>query len=163
MRHGIAEDHSRSGHDADRLLTPEGREKTKKTGLALKRLGIGFSIILASPYARTRETAEIIASVLDLEKHLQACAALASGESHTAVIAEVAKAARKHDKVMLVGHEPTLSRLISIYISGELRASVQMKKGAIARLNFGHEPAPGEGTLEWLLAPKQLVALGSGE
>jgi phosphohistidine phosphatase len=143
------------------VLTSEGQEKCRKTASALAHLDVTFDLILASPFLRARETAEIVVAGLNLEKSLEISQALRSGGPAGEVIDELQKRARKFARILIAGHEPDLSQLISIFLAGDLSVSVKMKKGSLAKICFPHLPAPGEGTLEWLLAPKQLVALGS--
>lgn len=161
MRHAIAEDHSASGRDRDRELTREGQEKTRLAASSLRAIGVKLELVLTSPYSRAHETARLVAEGLKLERRLEICEALACGGATLEVVREVEKRSSKAERILLVGHEPDLSQLISLYIAGGMGARVLMKKGSIAKITFELEPTPGEGTLEWLLAPKQLVALGS--
>ena len=71
MRHGIAEEASRTGKDRDRALTEEGIERTRATGKALVQVGVKFDLILSSPYLRAWQTAEIIAHELKCSKLLK--------------------------------------------------------------------------------------------
>ena len=56
LRHGIAEEQSKSGQDHTRALTDEGRRKTCHSGKALKEMGVCFDLILTSPFARALQT-----------------------------------------------------------------------------------------------------------
>lgn len=155
FRHGIAEEISRSGHDRDRELTSEGEERTRAAGKALRKLGVKFDAALSSPYARAWQTAEIIVKELECREKLEACEALASGQPAAGVIAELKKRSRECSSLLLVGHEPDLSQLISLLLSGSPRLSIVMKKGGLCRLSCV-TPEPGGGTLEWLLTSKLL-------
>ena len=55
VRHGIAEDVSKSGRDADRELTAEGRRKTRRAARGLRALGVQPTALLASPLVRARD------------------------------------------------------------------------------------------------------------
>ena len=155
LRHGIAEESSRSGRDRDRELTVEGIEKTRAGGKALRKLGVEFNLVLASPFARARKTAEIVAEELGCQGMLKECDALASGESAAGVLAELKKAAPTHECVLLIGHEPDLSLLISILLSGQPRLGIAMKKGGLCKLSCD-SPEPGGAILHWLLTAKLL-------
>ena len=150
MRHGIAEDVSSSGEDRDRALTPEGRQKTRATARKLAEWKVALDVVVTSPYRRTRETAEIMAETLGCK--LVEEPALASGESSSKLFQRLQNMAA-FDSVLLVGHEPDLSRLISILISGGIQVHVTMKKGGLCRL-YCTTIAPGRSTLEWMLSPK---------
>ena len=70
MRHGIAADLGAGGiiHDEDRPLTPEGRVKMQQAAEGIRRLELKFNLIFTSPLLRARQTAEVVADVLDASK-----------------------------------------------------------------------------------------------
>jgi phosphohistidine phosphatase SixA len=51
---------------------------------------------------------------------------------------------------MFVGHEPDLSSAISLLTGA---ASVRMRKGGLACVEFYGVPEPGTGEIAWLLDP----------
>ena len=62
--------------------------------------------------------------------------------------------------MLLVGHEPYLSGLISLLVSGEATCAVVMKKGGLCKLSI-ESLKPGRcAALEWLLTPKQMGLMG---
>ena len=158
LRHGIAEDVSESGLDRDRVLTKEGIEKTKATCKALRKLELQFDAILTSPYARARQTAEIVADELNLTSVLHLVDALGAASSADAVLVELQKIIRKQSCVLVVGHEPILSSLISLLLSGSPSLSITMKKGGLCKLNCVR-PEPGAARLDWLLTAKHLCRM----
>jgi len=126
MRHGPAEDDAPTGRDADRVLTPAGRERVRLVAEALELGGEAPFAILSSPLARALETAEIVAEVTHLarraredEKAQLAGATggveirreLGMGTEKLALLAEAVRAGRK--RVMIIGHEPDLSMLVT--------------------------------------------------
>jgi len=158
LRHGLAEEQSNTGRDRDRALTPEGKEKTRAAGKALRKLDTEFDLVLSSPFVRAWQTAEIIVTELDCENKLQKCDALSSGAAIDEVLETIKKLEGAYESVLLVGHEPDLSRLISILLSGSLDVAVTMKKGGLAKLACATAEAGGA-CLEWLLTPKHLCRL----
>ena len=54
---------------------------------------------------------------------------------------------------MLVGHDPDFSELLDD-LTGS--SGLEMKKGAIARIDIERPPAAGTGTLAWLVTPDLL-------
>jgi phosphohistidine phosphatase SixA len=58
-------------------------------------------------------------------------------------------------RVMFVGHEPDLSSAI-VQLSGA--ASVRMRKGSMACLEFYGVPEPGGAEIAWLLDPDLYTA-----
>lgn len=70
LRHGQTvanRDGVRSGGESDTRLTELGRDQARRAGLALHRLGVTPSLILASPLSRTIETAALLNAQFGLE------------------------------------------------------------------------------------------------
>jgi phosphohistidine phosphatase len=159
LRHGIAvEPGALSGaSDAGRPLSPEGKKKMRKIALGMKTLELSFDLILSSPYVRARETAEIVAhefgSVLEFTPRLEV------GGDPATLVAEVDARARGLTNVLLVGHEPQLSKLISYLLAGNSGLSVTMKKGGLCKLDVPRLRYARSASLEWLLTPSQLAHL----
>jgi phosphohistidine phosphatase len=63
------------------------------------------------------------------------------------------------DSLLLVGHEPDLSNLISWLLSGDISLSIIMKKGGLCCLSVDELVAGKCATLEWLMSPAQMVLL----
>jgi phosphohistidine phosphatase len=156
LRHAIAEDHSASGRDSDRKLTDEGIEKMKRIAKGMKAAKLSFDLILSSPYVRAKETADIVAKVFDAKERLKLSAALMSGGDSQRLIDELSSDHRKHESILIVGHEPDLSRLISILISGQPDTRINLKKGGLCKLSAEALKHARCATLEWLLTPGQM-------
>jgi phosphohistidine phosphatase len=164
MRHGIAvqREGSQGGPDAERSLTDEGLRKTEQVAQGLARLGVAVDWIITSPLARARETAEIAARALGLEDRVQEWPELGAGGSNESLLGRLRAA--EHDKsfegVLLVGHEPQLSELASLLLSGTRDLSIDFKKAGVCSLQVGGTPKWGSATLRWFLTPKHLRLLG---
>jgi len=160
LRHGLAVEPGTQGFscDADRPLTPEGERKVEKIALALEALEISFDIILSSPYIRAQQTADIVAQALDLRKKLQLSDTLTPSGNIKKMLELVNEL--RVENVLLVGHEPYLSELISLLTAGETGAmQVVMKKGGFCKLSTD-SLRPGRcAVLEWLLTPKQMALM----
>jgi phosphohistidine phosphatase len=159
LRHGIAADHGDPlcPHDSERPLTPQGRRKTRLVAGTLGRLGIKPDVILTSPFVRARQTADITATVLRAKKRLRVCQHLAGGGDAKRLIAELNRLHGNADSVMLVGHEPDLSELASLLISGKPDdAHLELKKGGLCVLQTAALCAGKCATLLWLAPPKLL-------
>src|SRR5579863_3087078 len=78
LRHAIAEERNPSGRDSERRLTEEGREKMRNAAKGMKALELEFDLILSSPYARAKETAEIVAKVFGSDEALRISPTLAA-------------------------------------------------------------------------------------
>ena len=75
----------------------------------------------------------------------------------------VEEIAEKYDDVpniALIGHEPYLSNLTSMLITGDPNASIILKKGGICRLAIEKIQYGRCAVMEWLLSPAQLVEIG---
>lgn len=62
---------------------------------------------------------------------------------------------------LLVGHEPDLSELASLMLTGSLHLNRELKKGALCAIDAADLTRPASNTLLWLLAPRQLRALSA--
>ncbi len=154
LRHGRAvarEDWT--GTESRRPLTKGGVALMRREAQALAALDLGLDLIVTSPLERARRTAEIAADALGMKKRLVSSKALAHGFSLRAlagVIASRPNAAR----VMLVGHEPDFSRVVSELVGG---GRITLRKGAVARVDVAGTVGPGRGRLVWLLQPETLA------
>jgi phosphohistidine phosphatase len=161
LRHGLATEPGSAGFakDADRPLTPKGERKLWKIAEAMEQLEIALDVIVSSPYVRARQTAEIVADALDLRKKLELCEHLTPGGSAKKLIAFINDHQPLPENVLLVGHEPYLSELISLLISGNTEVAVDMKKGGLCKLTLDVLENGRCAMLEWLLTPKQLCLM----
>jgi phosphohistidine phosphatase len=162
LRHGLAVERGTAGFedDATRPLTPKGRRQMRKLSAAIKKLALSCDLILASPFLRAKQTAEIVAAGLKLKKHLKFSNALAPGGSAAVLFRQLARLKPSPERVLLVGHEPDLSRLISRLITGGLELQMDFKKGGLCKLEV-IKPHDGKcAKLVWLLTPKQLRSIG---
>jgi phosphohistidine phosphatase len=114
MRHGPAEDNAASGVDADRALTSAGRDRVRGVAKALLAAGEEPLRIVTSPLVRAVQTAEIVAVVTKLGDrggNVEVRREIAPGGDGVELAYRLAAEGAK--RVMLVGHEPDLSALVS--------------------------------------------------
>jgi len=160
MRHAIAEERDSSLYpdDSQRPLSAPGRRKMVKIASGLKELGLGFDLILSSPYLRARETAEVMAKRFGLKDHLIFTDHLSPLGHADQLIAEIREQHNvKH--LLLVGHEPTLSSLASMLLAGNGSVEITMKKGGLCCLSTADLHYAQCAALEYLLTPGQMVAM----
>jgi len=165
LRHAIAvepalPDH---GNDRERPLTARGKARMRRIARAMKALGLSFDVILSSSYVRARETAEIVADTLGMEGRLKCVESLTPRGSRQAVISEIRAEHGDANALLLIGHEPFLSNLISTLVSGDSTNSMEinLKRGGLCNLSVETLTYSRCARLEWLLAPRHLVHIGS--
>jgi phosphohistidine phosphatase len=154
VRHAIAAERGDEyPDDSKRPLTSQGMSRFRREAKALDGLGVSVALILTSPLARTRQTAEILAESVKSKPSIVATDALAPGGTAAAVIQEVGKHARKGN-VALVGHEPNMGELAARLLG--TRRAVEFKKGAICRIDVAALPPTRPGRLIWFATPRML-------
>lgn len=153
VRHAIAADRDPATwpDDSRRPLTPDGVERFRRAARGLARLVPDVDVVLASRYARAWQTAELLHAEAGWPAP-EPCSELeASAEP-----AEAAEALRRRDDagtIALVGHEPHLSSLGSLLLSGdEAGVRLDLKKGGAALLAIDD----GRATLVWHVPPRVL-------
>lgn len=145
--------------DAERPLTKEGIKKFKSGAKGLSRVVPEIDLIVTSPFARARQTADILHwryadAVLIKEPNL------APDGSFETLIGWIRKQ-KKSASIALIGHEPHISRFMSWLLTGSQNSVFDFKKGAAALIEFKTRAAAGKGKLLWSLKPSQLRALGA--
>src|SRR5438093_13533320 len=132
LSNGIAVDRGTPGlkKDADRPLTKDGEEKTHQVAEAMLAMELKFDLILSSPYVRAAKTANIVAGELDDEVTFTDF--LLPDANPLELIREITDT--KPQSVLLVGHEPDLSWLISLLVSGGSEVTIELKKGGLCKL-----------------------------
>ena len=158
LRHGIAVDHGAPGYarDSERPLTPKGRRKMAYIVQAMKAMELSFDVILSSPFVRARQTAEIVAAAYRAKRRLAFSDALAVGGDPRQLLEHLRRLDPALEDVMLVGHEPYLSSLISLLVSGRPDFTVTLKKGGLCRLEIESLKYGRCAALAWLLTPAQM-------
>jgi len=164
LRHGLAGERGDPNYpnDAERPLTEEGRRKLWKIAKAMKALDLSFDLLLSSPYVRTRQTADIIAEAFELQKKLKFSKTLEPEGNQKELIQFLNRLKPARINILLVGHEPYLSTLISLLVSGDSNLSIVIKKGGLCKLGVESLKHGRCATLQWLLTPKQFVVLERG-
>lgn len=145
--------------DAERPLTPDGVDRWKREVRGLRGLDVAIDHILTSPYVRTRQTADLLASGLRPSPGVSDCAALRPGGRFEDVMQDVRAVFHAGaGAVALVGHAPSIGNT-----AGRLLGATHpmpFKKGAVCRIDFDGTPGPAAGWLAWFLPPRALRSLG---
>jgi len=152
FRHGIAENAAAGEPDSSRKLTGEGKEKTAAVAKMARAAEVRPSAIISSPYARALETARIAARELGFEGDLITAPELVPHGSPESVW-NVIRERREDDSILLTGHEPLMSYLVS-YLLASPTLRVEMKKSALVRIDVDSLRGAPHGVLRWMLVPK---------
>jgi phosphohistidine phosphatase len=161
LRHAIAvprEDESVS-RDSARPLTERGRAKLRRVTRGMRALGLSFDLVLTSPYRRARETADIVAAAMGAKKTLEPTPHLAPDGDPRELIELLRSRGREAASVLVVGHEPYLSQLVSVLASGEERTDIAMKKAGLCKLAIRTLRYGRCASIEWLLPPAHLARI----
>jgi len=155
LRHGKAEKSSDGTPDATRALTRKGKVGVKKVAQWMKKNKIRFDAIATSPLQRAQGTAKIVAAVLDQKDRLIVWDELAPGGDLDTVCYHASDYG-KHASVLVIGHEPGLSMLISKITADSGNGSPGIAKAGLAKIqNYSYTKRPS-GDLQWLLTPKHM-------
>ena len=144
MRHGEADWPNWDRPDDERPLTERGKKEIRKLAKFLRELDVPLDDIVSSPLPRARETADILADRFQL--HVREQETLGSGFGVSGLRELVQK--YSVDNLMIVGHEPDFTEVIS-KLSG---AECKLSKGGVALVDL--DPDKMKGRLLWLFPPK---------
>ena len=160
IRHAIAEereDFARTGKDDNlRPLTDEGRKKMKQNARGLKKLVPEIDLLATSPLTRAAQTGAILDSVFGGLSEVEV-EELAPDAAPREFLRWLRK--QKGDCVAVVGHEPSISSILSWLLTGGERRILAFRKGGACLLDFPDEVAAGGAILLWALTPAQLRRL----
>lgn len=141
LRHGEAQPHA--PRDADRALTEHGREEVLHSAEQL--IGKPLTAILASPYVRAQQTAQLVREALGLALDIRTVPWLTPESSPLKVLEQL----EADGDVLLVSHQPLVGSLIGLLQHGHLRSPQGMNTASLAELE-GEWPLAGTMTLRSL-------------
>src|SRR5438477_8351642 len=144
LRHGEADWPGWKKPDDERPLTKRGKREMRDVAKFLDRLKVRPNLIVTSLLPRAAQTAEIAADYLKAKVRKDELLAPGFGMSELRTVLK-----RHRAKVlMLVGHEPDFTNVIS----GLTGASLKLSKAGVALIDA--DPESEEGRLLWLFPPK---------
>ncbi len=153
VRHGDADTPAAS--DDERVLTKKGIRITTAMATLLKSAEFDApEIIVTSPLPRAEQTARIMLESFAPKAIFEINAGLRTGSSLEAATSIITSKKDVCDVLMLVGHDPLLSLLASVLVSGTEYA-IEMKKSAVAQFELTRFESPRmRGILRAYLPPK---------
>jgi phosphohistidine phosphatase len=154
IRHADALPVGQRGIDEDsaRPLSAKGEKQADQLGRFFKARGIKLDQLVASPYLRARQTAELMLPHLPQPKP-------ALTESDGLLPGARPRKLAKHlrslqgERIGLVGHLPHIADWAGWLIGGK-KAQIDFAKAGVACILGGEMPAKGLGTLQWLITPE---------
>lgn len=145
--------------DEKRALDKEGIEQCGYVGRFLNSLNTHVDLILSSPLKRATQTASMVANEIVYEQRIELTPALrpnAAYESFRELLFKVSGL----EAVMVVGHNPNMSKFLSLLITGGLsERGIEMKKGSVGRVEMG----PKRSELNWLITPRLVKSAYTSE
>ena len=145
--------------DIQRQLTGSGKKEVVQVAKSFKRLRIKFNYIFSSPLIRTFQTAKIIAAEYKLIEQIEQCEELKPNGNKDSLCNKLKKL-NVDSAILIVGHEPYLSNMISDIISNnhynENRINIVLKKAGLSKIKITSTVPKLKGDLSWLLTPKIL-------
>ena len=151
LRHAHAGDpEAWTGKDDVRPLSPKGERQAERLGTFLARVRFRPDVILTSPKRRAAQTAEIVAGHLSLPVAVDDRLA---GSLDASTVEAIALDAGDPVRLVLVGHDPDFTELVAALSGAQ---NVQMRKGALARLDADRPLEAGGAALRWLVPPDLL-------
>ena len=134
--------------DPKKGLSKEGIAETKRIAEVAKGYNIHVSGITHSGKTRARQTAEIIASVLEPEGGIQESSGLNPMDDVTAFADKIDSTANR----MLVGHLPFMERMTAFLITGSIERPVfKFQNSGIVCLD--KYPTTSFWVIKWALMP----------
>jgi phosphohistidine phosphatase len=159
--------HAKSGWDDpalpdfDRPLNPRGRRAAATVGREMRRLGLAFDAVVASPARRVIETLEEVEQAFgNLAPRYDERLYLASPQMLLDVTRETDEQAAR---LLLVGHNPGLEELVlRLSAAGALRSEAEVKypTATLAEMRFDvaswRQVREGDANLERFIRPRDL-------
>lgn len=138
LRHGQAEAHAAT--DAERNLTAHGRQQVLAS--AARLIGQPIDGIVASPYVRAQQTADLVREALGFAGDVRTVSWLTPDTNPLKALEQLDSA----QNLLLVSHQPLVGSLIGLLQHGHLRDSQAMDTASLAELQ-GDWPLAGSLTL----------------
>jgi len=159
LRHGLAVTRGDASYplDSDRPLTPKGVKRMRRIAKGMRHMKVEFDLLLTSPYRRALETAFIVGREYGAGHVIQTSQALRAEVLPEEVIRSLQEKYSPCRRLLLVGHEPQLSALISTLTSGGASARPLLKKGGLCKIEVEKLQMGKCATLVWLLMPRQMI------
>ena len=140
--------------DDKRALDDDGIEQCGYIGRALAALDVHVDVVISSPLKRATQTASLVGTEMGHEAKLVTDRALLPGASFPS-FRDLLNRYSRQEAIMVVGHNPSMSEFLGKLIGDGAEAYVDLKKGAVAKVEVDRKLA----ALHWCLTPKVVRTL----
>jgi phosphohistidine phosphatase len=148
LRHGQA--HPNASNDAIRELTTHGQQETMRVIKdTLLKQNVKLSKIIASPYVRAQQTAQIAKHTLQFELAIETSADLLPESDPKDAFDFIAE--QTSSSLLIVSHQPLVGCLLSLLESGAYTEQSVPTSG-LAYITIDEPLMMGCGTLHWLVS-----------
>ncbi|BBL46974.1 MULTISPECIES: phosphohistidine phosphatase SixA [Metallosphaera] len=125
VRHGESEPQTEGINDQDRKLVKKGVKQMRRVANFLEEMGYEPDQVMVSPMLRAVQSAEVILDEMGLDMKAETLEDLLPDKDPSS-LAEKLK--ELQGTILIVGHEPHLSKLVKALTSAE----VEIKRGGLA-------------------------------
>ncbi len=159
MRHAKSDWGTGLSSDRERPLASRGTKAAKRMGKFLTKIEAVPDLILCSPAVRARTTAELANKAGRWKAAVEVVPTFYGGD-WTDVVDGILNSGASANRILVAGHEPTWSDLVSALTGG---SSVAMPTAAVACVAFNGQSwsklGPGCAELQWLVTPRMIESL----
>lgn len=140
-------------------LSPVGREQIIKSAQAIRRMGLSFDLVVASPKTRSRETAVIVCEAVGYPEEGILVTDKVKAMAGPAETIEFLKTHKDKDALFVAGHLPNLAKAAGELLSPGHPPVIRFQNGGLTRIDLwvGRDGMP---ILQWHLTPLQMQILG---
>ena len=159
MRHAKSDWGAGLSSDQERPLSPRGVKAAKRMGEFITLVEAAPDLILSSPAVRARTTAELANTAGKWGARLEIVPSFYGGGWNDVVEGIMAEATSA-ERILVTGHEPTWSDLVSVLTGG---GQVAMPTAALACVSLNGKSwsrlGPNCAELQWHVTPRMLKPL----
>lgn len=155
MQHGSA---FSKDIDPEEPLSPVGREQIIKSAQAVRRMGLAFDVVVASPKTRSQQTAGVVCELIGFPEENIVVTDKVKAMASPAESIEFLEQYKNQGAVLVAGHLPNLARVAGELLSPGHAPAIQFSNGGLTRIDVWEErdKAP---VLRWHLTPFQMQVI----
>lgn len=139
--------------DPQEGLSPEGEVVVSRTAVALARLALHPGLMISSPKARARQSADIVSRALNYDPTQILVSDQVKAMTEPGDTLQFLAAQQEQAPLLVVGHLPNLAKVTAGLLSAAGQAQVDFQRGGVCALQVEDLPR-GKGKLLWYLPPR---------